>query len=78
MQNYIKIGKSRSGSGQGYSLNIGNGKTAHAANLQEVVYGLEHYFRDGVPGYSGDKFDYQKHIEHSKVCSCCPLCREQS
>ena len=38
---------------------------ADAQDLQEVGYALEHYF------------NYRKHIDHSKTCDCCPLCRKK-
>ena len=60
---------------RGYQISIGSGKKARAKDLQEVAYALMHYFQDGMPGYT-DKFNYKKHIEHAKVCSCCPFCRE--
>jgi len=60
-------------SATGYDISIGIGKKFRARDLQEVVYGLQHYFRQSIAQYP---YDYQKHIEHAKVCDCCPLCRE--
>ncbi len=57
--------------GQGYKISVGTGKTARAKNLQEVVYALQHYFRESIAEYP---WDYAKHIEHSKECGCCPFC----
>lgn len=59
--------------GNGYTISIGTGKTHQAKNLQEVVYGMQHYFQESISGYP---FEYHKHIEHNKECNCCPLCRE--
>jgi len=55
-----------------YKISIGTGKTFSAANLQEVVYALQHYFRESIAEYP---FDYKKHQEHAKECNCCPFCR---
>lgn len=62
-----------SAGGKGYDISIGVRRIFHARDLQEVVYGLQHYFRQSIAEYP---YDYQKHIEHAKVCDCCPLCRE--
>lgn len=58
-----------------YQISIGTGRLAKADSLQEVVYALEHYFQEGISGYSGRKFDYEGHIKHAEECGCCPLCR---
>jgi hypothetical protein len=58
---------------EGYDISLGVGKIFHARNLQEVVYGLQHYFRESIPEYP---FDSDKHYKHSKECDCCPLCRK--
>jgi hypothetical protein len=60
----------------GFRITIGVGKAFIARNLQEVIYGLEHYFNEAIPEYSIAPFDRQKHMEHAKTCDCCPLCRE--
>lgn len=59
----------------GFDISIGVGKLFHARNLQEVVYGLQHYFRESIPEYP---YDYDKHKKHSEECDCCPLCRKDS
>ena len=56
----------------GFDISIGVGKRFFARDLQEVVYGLQHYFKESIAEYP---YNYDKHIEHSKVCDCCPLCR---
>jgi len=61
----------------GFKINVGVGRTFKARDLQEVVYGLEHYFRKAVLGFSKEPFNYEKHIAHAKECDCCPLCREK-
>lgn len=58
---------------KGYKISIGTGRSYHARTLEEVAVGLQHYFQTGL---FENKFDYTKHKEHSKVCDCCPLCRE--
>ena len=61
-----------------FRIGIGDHRTHVAASMQEVVYALEHYFREPVLGYSnapsGDF--WANHLSHAKECSCCPLCRE--
>ena len=59
----------------GFKIGIGVGKLFAAKDLQEVIYGMEHYFRQSAPGYSSEPFDYKKHLAHQQKCSCCPLCR---
>ena len=61
---------------RGFHISIGDHKGHQANNIQEVVYALEHYYRQPVPGYSTAKGDFwQSHLDHAKECSCCPLCR---
>lgn len=60
-----------------YLISIGIGRLFPAKDLQEVIYAMEHYFQKAAPGYSKEPFDYQKHLEHQKICNCCPLCRER-
>ena len=55
-----------------YKISTGTGKSYHARTLEEVAYGLQHYFQTDL---FENKFDYIMHKEHSKVCDCCPLCR---
>ena len=61
-----------------FGISIGTGTTFHAGTLQEVVYGLEHYFDQAVPGYSKSPFDRTHHREHQTQCGCCPLCKSAS
>jgi len=57
-----------------YKISIGTGKTFKTKTLEGVAYGLQHYFRDNL---FNNKFDYKKHIEHNKICNCCPLCNNE-
>ncbi len=57
----------------GYLVNVHTGKNYTARNLQEVVYALQHYFKESIAEYP---YDYEKHVAHSKECDCCPLCRK--
>lgn len=57
---------------RGYKISIGTGKTFHARSLEEVAYGMQHYFQTDL---FENRFDYTKHMEHAKTCDCCPLCR---
>ena len=68
MKEYFKITTNQKG---GYNISIGTGKTFRAETLQYVANALKHYFQEGL---LNKPFDYNKHIEHSKECSCCPLC----
>ena len=61
--------------GNHFQISIGTGKTYPASDLQGVVYALEHYFQQGVAGYSGDKYNHIDHRKHAEQCGCCPLCR---
>ena len=61
---------------RGFRIGIGDHRVHKATSIQEVVYALEHYYREPVPGYSNAKGDFwQNHVDHAKQCSCCPLCR---
>ena len=72
MKAYFTVTLHHDGQSKGFDISIGAGKKFKAENLQEVVYGLQHYFRESIPEYP---FDYQKHIDHAKECGCCPLCK---
>jgi hypothetical protein len=63
----------------GYDISIGVGRIFYARSMQEVIYALSHYFRVNIEHYTGDpnkKYDYDGHLNHSKECDCCPLCRK--
>jgi len=76
MQTYFKITPHYP---SGYDISIGVGKKFYARSMQEVIYGLSHYFNVNIEHYTGDpnkKYDWSKHLDHAKVCDCCPLCRK--
>ena len=63
----------------GYDISIGVGKKFYVRTMQEVIYALSHYFKTNIEHYTGDPhkpYDYDGHLEHAKVCDCCPLCRK--
>jgi hypothetical protein len=55
-----------------YKISIGTGRTFKAMNLEQVAYGLQHYFCEDL---FDNKYNYQKHMKHAKECDYCPLCR---
>ena len=63
--------------GQGrYIISIRKGNSTKVAALQYVVYAMEHYFGESIPGYSDGPFDRAKHNHHNEQCGCCPLCKK--
>jgi hypothetical protein len=56
-----------------YHISIGTGKTYTANNLQEVVYALQHFFRESIPQYP---FEFHNINMETKQYSDCPFCRK--
>jgi hypothetical protein len=72
METYFKITKQ----GNQYIISIGTGKVHKVNSLQEVVFGLQHYFQESIPAYPFGEH-YVKANNPDTGQPVCPFCNKQ-